>query len=292
MVCISVAVPSEPATAVSKSKWLLSPLDPTDVLEIDHAEHATMVVGRESRNRTVVLACYAKNDTAKRTALEQVAYFNRNQFIMYAATSQLHICEQFEKTIPSLLVFNPYQQTPKSWIKTTKGLASRGTLTGFLRAACEPLVVEFDRSASQGNKIAKSPVKLLAMLVIDRKDKWFWPTMSEFSALAHDFVGKAHFYYAQPSSRRVLSYFNISARGPFPALVSLDMRKGWAGAARTGRLSMPKGEQGIRGMRAEIVRFLGTPEKWKSLQVLGLSLSDAAKAGKPLKPQREDPVYE
>ena len=63
MVCTSVAMPSEPATAVSKSNWLLSPLDPTDVLEIDHAEHATMVVGRESRNRTVVLACYAKNDT-------------------------------------------------------------------------------------------------------------------------------------------------------------------------------------------------------------------------------------
>jgi len=223
-----------------------------------------------------------------------VAYFNRNQFIAYAATSRAHVCQQFEHNPPALLVFNPYQSHPKSWVKQHKGMGSRRMVTSFLKSACEPLVVEFDGSAAQGTKIAKSPVKLLAMLVIDPADEWFWPAMSEFSTLAHDFVGKAHFFYTQPTNGRVLRYFNITRTGPgaFPALVSLDMRKGWAGAARTDHLAMAQGSAGIEGMRGEIVRFLGTPEKWKSLQVLGLSLSDAAKAGKPLQPQREDPVFE
>lgn len=262
------------------------------VLEVSNAEHATQLVGRESRNRTVVLACLDHNDTERRTALEQAAYFDHHRFVTYAVTGERHVCENWERRAPTLMLFNPYQPLPKTWArKDTKTLANRRVLNSFVRNAAEPLVNEFDGSAGQGRRMAKSPIKLMVMAVVDEKSDMFWPTMHKMTQMAHDFVGKSHFYYARHTNQRVLRYFNVSRSGPFPVMVTLDMRAHYKGWAVPGKLNILPNKEGLEQIEKEAVKFLGTPDKWKSIMALGIN---PTKLAKPLKPNElhQDTEYE
>lgn len=283
---VAPAVPGSPAA------WQLS-VPHGNVLEIASADHATAVVGRESRNRTVVLACLLKNDTARRTALEQAAYFDEHRFVMYAVTGDERVCQNWERRSPTLMLFNPYQPRPQTWAKKDiKTLTNRRLIGTFVKNAAAPLVNEFDGSAMQGRRMAKSHIKLMLLAVVDERNaELFWPTLSKLTEMAHDFVGKAHFYYARHTNRRVLRYFNVSRAGPFPQLLTLDMRAHYKGEAVAGKIDAPTCMDGMAQWEKKSVAFLGTPDKWKSLVALGIN---AAKLNKPLKPNElhEDGEFE
>lgn len=262
------------------------------VLEVSAAEHATQLVGRESRNRTVVLACLDRNDTERRVAFEQAAYFEPSRYVTFAVSGERRVCENWERRAPTIMLFNPYQPLPVTWAKKDiKTLSSRRVLNAFVRNAAEPLVNEFDGSSLQGRRMAKSPIKLMVMAVVDERSDMFWPTMHTMTQLAHDFVGKSHFYYARPTNRRVLRYFNVSSAGPFPVLLTLDMRAHYKGWAIPGKLNVAPTKAGLAQIEKQAVKFLGTPDKWKSIMALGIN---AAKLDKPLKPNElhDDAEYE